>query len=234
MAVGLGLMFAIRLPRNFASPYKSANISQFWRSWHMSLSRWLRDCLYIPLGGNRHGTPRRLTNLFLTMVLGGLWHGAGLNFVIWGALHGMFLVVHNLWLAVTGRRGKATVPGEVGAATLPGWGLTMLGVMVAWVFFRASPTAGAMTMLRAMLGQSDAASVSVDAGQAAMVGLAVAIALLAPNSQQIGRWAQLAMQQGVRSFALRITLGLGSGAALVAAYVAALRISTSPFLYFNF
>ena len=233
MAIGLGLMFAIRLPWNFASPYKSANITQFWRTWHMSLSQWLRDYLYIPLGGNRHGTPRRLANLFITMVLGGLWHGAALNFVIWGALHGMYLVAHNLWIMLSGRP-KTAAPGETGPASLPGWALTMLGVMVAWVFFRATTTSGAMAMIWAMLGLADGAVVALDPGVVAMIALATALAVLAPGSGQISGWTQVALQGRAGSFALRMVLGLATGGALVAAYVAELRVSTSPFLYFNF
>lgn len=90
MAIGLSRLFGVRLPLNFNSPYKSRNISEFWRRWHMTLSRFLRDYLYIPLGGNRHGILRRQSNLITTMILGGLWHGAGWNFVIWGGLHGGF------------------------------------------------------------------------------------------------------------------------------------------------
>ena len=97
MAIGLSRLFGIRLPLNFNSPYKSRNIIEFWRRWHMTLSRFLRDYLYFPLGGNRHGPARRYANLMITMLLGGLWHGAGWNFAIWGALHGLFLSVNHLW-----------------------------------------------------------------------------------------------------------------------------------------
>ena len=97
MAIGLSRIFGVRFPLNFSSPYKSHNIAEFWRRWHMTLSRFLRDYLYIPLKGNRHGTFRRQTNLITTLVLGGLWHGAGWNFVIWGGLHGGFLVINQLW-----------------------------------------------------------------------------------------------------------------------------------------
>ena len=90
-------MFNVQFPLNFNSPYKATDISDFWRRWHMTLSHFLRDHLYIPLGGNRHGEPRRLVNLMLTMLLGGLWHGAAWTFVIWGALHGLYLVVHHTW-----------------------------------------------------------------------------------------------------------------------------------------
>ena len=95
MAIGMSLLFGIKLPFNFDAPYKSQSIVEFWRRWHISLSRFLRDYLYIPLGGNRHGEGRRNLNLAATMVLGGLWHGAGVTFVLWGALHGLFLTINH-------------------------------------------------------------------------------------------------------------------------------------------
>jgi alginate O-acetyltransferase complex protein AlgI len=107
MAVGLSLCLGVQLPLNFRSPYKSTNIIEFWRRWHISLSNFLRDYLYVPLGGNRKGPARRYLNLFLTMLLGGLWHGAAWTFVIWGALHGLFLMVNHLWNAKV-RRGKTS------------------------------------------------------------------------------------------------------------------------------
>ncbi len=103
MAIGLSRMFGITLPLNFNSPYKASNISEFWRRWHMTLSRFLRDYLYIPLGGNRHGTPRRFANLIVVMFLGGLWHGASWTFALWGLLHGLYLVVHEAFKAVCER-----------------------------------------------------------------------------------------------------------------------------------
>jgi D-alanyl-lipoteichoic acid acyltransferase DltB (MBOAT superfamily) len=100
IAIGLALWMGFRLQLNFNSPYRAANITDFWRRWHISLSSWLKDYLYIPLGGNRKGKIRTYVNLFLTMLLGGLWHGANLRFVIWGALHGLYLAVHKLWLSL--------------------------------------------------------------------------------------------------------------------------------------
>ncbi|HWW71706.1 MAG TPA: MBOAT family O-acyltransferase, partial [Duganella sp.] len=102
MAIGLSRLFGVKLPLNFNSPYQAANIGEFWRRWHMTLSRFLRDYLYVPLGGNRSGQPARYRNLMLTMILGGLWHGAGWTFVAWGGLHGLYLVLHHAWLALRG------------------------------------------------------------------------------------------------------------------------------------
>jgi alginate O-acetyltransferase complex protein AlgI len=141
MAIGLSRLFGVRLPLNFDSPYQAASISQFWRCWHMTLSRFLRDYLYLPLGGNRRGKARRYANLMTTMLLGGLWHGAGWNFVIWGGLHGLYLAVHHAWSALRlplGRR-CATVT-------------TFLAVCYAWVFFRATDLQGALAMVRGLSG----------------------------------------------------------------------------------
>ena len=132
MAIGLSRMFNIKLPLNFDSPYKAPNIIEFWRRWHMTLSAFLRDYLYIPLGGNRNGPLQRHINLMITMLLGGLWHGAGWTFVLWGGLHGTFLVINHLWHAIAGR-----------AETLPGWRrlagsmITFICVVFAWIPFRA-------------------------------------------------------------------------------------------------
>ena len=97
MAIGLGLLFGVRLPLNFNSPYKATSIIDFWARWHMTLSRFLKDYLYIPLGGNQHGSIRKYRNLLITMLLGGLWHGAGWTFVVWGGLHGVYLIINHLW-----------------------------------------------------------------------------------------------------------------------------------------
>jgi D-alanyl-lipoteichoic acid acyltransferase DltB (MBOAT superfamily) len=147
MAIGLGLLFGIRLPVNFRSPYKALSIIDFWRRWHITLSRFLRDYLYIPLGGNRLGEQRRYFNLMLTMLLGGLWHGAGWNFLIWGGLHGIYLCVNRLWQA----RCAVTVPASRVATTLS-WFITFFAVVIAWVFFRAKTLAGAWQMLGGLVG----------------------------------------------------------------------------------
>ncbi len=146
MAIGLGLLFGIRLPINFRSPYRATSIIEFWRRWHITLSRFLRDYLYIPLGGNRLGEHRRYVNLLLTMLLGGLWHGAGWNYLVWGGLHGVYLCVNHIC-----RTGKPRVSNTlVGQAA--GWTSTFLAVVVAWVFFRAKTLAGAQQMLHGLVG----------------------------------------------------------------------------------
>jgi alginate O-acetyltransferase complex protein AlgI len=149
MAIGLSRMFGIRLPLNFNSPYKSVNIIEFWRRWHMTLSRFLRDYLYIALGGNRHGALRRYGNLMATMVLGGLWHGAGWNFVIWGFLHGSYLMLNHAWAALATRLGLRT---QGRLWNMAGIALTFGAVCVAWVFFRATDLSRATDIIRGMFG----------------------------------------------------------------------------------
>ena len=151
MAIGLSYMIGVRLPINFNSPYKAISITDFWRRWHMTLSRFLRDYLYISLGGNGKGVTRRYINLMITMLLGGLWHGAGWTFVIWGGLHGLALVVHQAWCAVRTRLGhdltNVTILGR-----MTGTGLTFFVVVIGWVFFRATTFNSAIAILQSMFG----------------------------------------------------------------------------------
>jgi D-alanyl-lipoteichoic acid acyltransferase DltB (MBOAT superfamily) len=179
MAIGLGLMFAIRLPANFNSPYRALNITDFWRRWHMTLSRFLRDYLYIPLGGSRHGEPRRLLNLAIVMLLGGLWHGAGWTFIIWGGLHGLYLVLNHSW--------QRLVPARDGTAyRLAAWALTFLAVVFAWVVFRADSLEAAATMYRAMIGLNGIAmpiEVHLIAERLGVAGLLPDMTYFAQNSR---------------------------------------------------
>jgi D-alanyl-lipoteichoic acid acyltransferase DltB (MBOAT superfamily) len=141
MALGLALLFGIVLPQNFEVPYRSLSLQDFWRRWHMTLSRFLRDYLYIPLGGSRHGPSVQLAALFATMTLGGLWHGAGLTFVGWGVAHGIGLGAGVLW-----RRAGLGMPNAIG------WGLTFVFVMLAWVLFRAPSFDAALRVYEALFG----------------------------------------------------------------------------------
>ena len=142
MAMGLALLFGVRLPINFNSPYQSASITEFWRRWHITLGRFLRDYLYIPLGGNRHGQGRAMLAALVVMLLGGLWHGAGWTFVLWGVMHGVYLAIHRAW----GMR--FALPRPLGMA------VTFLAVLFAWVMFRAPSVGDALIIWKTMLGMN--------------------------------------------------------------------------------
>ena len=153
MAIGLSRLFNIKLPLNFDSPYRASSMIDFWRRWHITLSRFLRDYLYVPLGGNRKGAARRYVNLMVTMILGGLWHGANWTFVLWGALHGGYLLLNHLWRAVLGQRGDSTsrASSRVLVRAL-GVGLTFTAVVVAWVPFRSESLQASLNIWSGMLG----------------------------------------------------------------------------------
>jgi alginate O-acetyltransferase complex protein AlgI len=150
IAIGVAKMTGFDLPENFNMPYLARSITDFWRRWHITLSQWLRDYLYIPLGGNRRGTVRTYVNLMLTMLLGGLWHGASWTFVVWGLLHGIGLATHKLWSRH--RPEFLARSGAVGAVV--GWSLTYAFVCLAWIFFRAPNFSTAALMIRKIIGQA--------------------------------------------------------------------------------
>ena len=230
MAIGLSWLFGIGLPLNFNSPYKSTSIVDFWRRWHMTLSRFLRDYLYFPLGGNRKGKTRRYANLLATMVIGGLWHGAGWTFVAWGTLHGLYLIVNHAWTARGWRMGKRT-----------GWAFTFLAVAVAWVFFRAHSMGGALRILGGMGGLN---GIDPPASIAVWIWCAVLgfIVLGLPNTQEIARDGLAGIsrppEDGIAPSAVavrfrRSILWAGLTAAMLAVCLIDLATPTS-FLYFNF
>ena len=216
MAVGLGLMIGFKFPQNFNSPYKSASISEFWTRWHISLSAWLRDNLYIPLGGNRKGPVRTYVNLFLTMLLGGLWHGANWTFMLWGAYHGALLALERM----SGRRGMAwRLPRSLQV------GFTFLLVMFGWLLFRAKNLAEFARMLRGLVGRNGwgGAYPLADAGWLNWGGMLFCLVLVfaARNTWEI-RWQP----------SRRLAVGL---ALLFLVCVATFLVNTSsPFLYFQF
>lgn len=143
MAIGISRIIGFDLPENFNMPYSSLSVTEFWRRWHITLSTWLRDYLYIPLGGNRRGRRRTYINLFATMLLGGLWHGASWNFVIWGGLHGCALAVHKWW---TSSRYHFPLPKAVS------WALTFSYVCISWIFFRSATLSTSMLILKKVVG----------------------------------------------------------------------------------
>ena len=169
MAIGLALMFGFVLPENFNRPYAATSLQDFWRRWHMTLSRFLRDYLYIPLGGNRLGLARQLWALMVTMLLGGLWHGAGWTFVIWGGLHGVGLAAGVLW-----RRAGLKLP------AILAWPLTFAFVVLTWVFFRAGNLHQALGLLTSMLGDAER---GVLKGWE-IVAISAAIAFILPKAQR--------------------------------------------------
>jgi len=153
MAVGLARLFNLKLPANFESPYKAANVGEFWRRWHVTLSRFLRQYLYVPLGGNRGSSLRVSFNLFLTMLLGGMWHGAGWGFIIWGAVNGVFLVLHRLYVMAWRKRHPGERPARASGLKLElGITFTFFLVMMSRVSFRAPDWDSSMIMYRSLLG----------------------------------------------------------------------------------
>ncbi|WP_259369230.1 MBOAT family O-acyltransferase [Komagataeibacter europaeus] len=172
MAIGMALMMGIRLPFNFNAPYAAVSVRDFWRRWHMTLSRFLRDYIYIPLGGNRCTPLRQAVNVMVTMWLAGVWHGAGWNFVVWGLLHGAALAVAHVW-----DRAGRTMP-RVG-----GYVLTMGFVLLTWVVFRAADLATAGHMLGAMAGLHGMGGAAIR--HPVVLGLAAAVAVIGPASQQV-------------------------------------------------
>lgn len=211
MALGLGWMFGIRLPVNFDAPYRATSIVEFWRRWHITLSGFLRDHLYIPLGGNRRGPGRRWVNLFLTMLLGGLWHGASWTFMAWGAMHGALLAVNHAWWKFFG---GPKLPVPVGMA------LTFVAVSFAWVLFRAEDLARSIEIWGALVGLSGFGDVTTVDWQI-LVGLG--ICGVAPVSW---RWLE------ERPDGLRPHESVFLGVAAVAALLHLTRVT--PFLYFQF
>jgi alginate O-acetyltransferase complex protein AlgI len=234
MAIGAARLFGIVLPSNFASPYKSTSIIEFWRRWHITLSRFLRDYVYVALGGNRLGSTRRYVNLMLTMLIGGIWHGAGWNFLLWGGLHGTYLMINHAW-----RHWFPIADSEPSLGRkLFGWGITMFAVVVAWVLFRATTLAGAGAILRAMAGSAPGETTSLLAGSHSalwVVGLS-AIALFLPNSQEVmARGLPILEPVAPAKFMLwrpSKTWALLLGAA--AFYVLMDLVKRSEFLYFQF
>src|ERR1700709_1459559 len=181
MAIGLSLMFGIFLPINFNSPYKAASIVDFWRRWHMTLSQFLRDYLYIPLGGNRRGRILRYVNLMITMLLGGLWHGAAWTFVAWGALHGAYLCVNHAW----SNYGPAVAPRFARTANAAAFVLTFVSVVVAWVFFRADSISSATFVLSRMADPTNTVFGRGEMANAMFIAVYAVIAWGAPNTQAI-------------------------------------------------
>ncbi|MFZ5723664.1 MAG: MBOAT family O-acyltransferase [Pseudomonadota bacterium] len=238
MAIGLSRLFNIDLPVNFNSPYKSRNIIEFWRRWHISLSTFLRDYLYIPLGGNRSGKVRRYINLFLTMLLGGLWHGANWTFVVWGAIHGMLLIINHAFAGIRERISWLRMPGWLAML------LTFTAVVLAWVPFRAESFAAALNLWQAMftLPSGDwSASASGIETERALRGIlfGLLVVWLMPNSQEfVARFwrngTDATAYVAPRRLAWAPTVGWGLVLGAIFAWVVMNFGKLSEFLYFQF
>lgn len=178
MAIGLGRMFGIKLPINFDAPLRAESMSDLWRRWHITLSRFLRDYLYIPLGGNRKGEARRFLNAFLTMFLGGIWHGAGWTYVAWGTLHGVFLMINHGWVALFGPGSNSVL------SRMSGRTLTFLAWIVALVSFRSRTIDDAFAMYQSLIGITPAEGYHLSGGALRWVLLGFFITQLLPTTQQ--------------------------------------------------
>ena len=210
MAIGISRMFNIRLPINFDTPYRATSIQDFWRRWHITLSRFLRQYVYVPLGGNRAGRLATARNVLVTFLLGGLWHGAAWTFVVWGALHGAAMVVQRTW-----REFALPLP------TWLAWLLTFIFVNVAWVFFRAHSIHDALELLQGMSGWRGVAAPLASPLQVLLLAVGLWLAVWGANSNTVVE---------SRLFTLRSAM---LAALLLAAGFLSLS-QTSPFIYFNF
>ena len=237
MAIGAALLFNIKLPINFNSPYKALDIQDFWRRWHITLSRFLRDYVYIPLGGNRKGKIRTYTNLMSTFIIGGIWHGAGWTFVFWGFLHGLALVIHRIWKEM-----GYTMP------KILAWFITFNFLNMTWVFFRANEWKDAIKVLQGMAGMSGLVITQrreellsflssyewisfglvtehIDGGSDSLnaILIAFALSLFFKNSVEIAFKMRFKVYQAVF---MSVTI--------LCFYFMSIEMKESPFLYFNF
>lgn len=253
MAIGVSRMMGIELPINFNSPYKATSIIDFWRRWHITLSRFLRDYVYIPLGGNRKGEARRFVNLFATMLIGGAWHGAGWTFIVWGAMHGAAQTLAHGFRAL---RKKVPLPA---IPPIIGWALTMLFVVLAWIPFRAPTLAVTFDLWRGMAGMQGflapdigltrrfadilggIAPVSFGSIDIALIGVAGLIALFAPNSQQLLRDFEIGLDSpgyDARGARTRLRVAANKASVVVIAILLGLSLRKiggySEFIYFQF
>ena len=227
MAIGLALLLGFRFNINFDSPYKSASITEFWRRWHISLSSWLKDYLYISLGGNRRGKVRQHINLIITMLLGGLWHGASLNFVLWGLLHGIALSVHKLWMGITGIKADVRHSSRLLRAICIL--VTFHFVCLCWIFFRNTDFANSMAMM-----QQIATNFHADVAWQWMCGYWQVLVLMAVGYAL--HFVPASTKTAVRRSAARMPLWAYVLVLVLAAFVVVQFKSADiqPFIYFQF
>jgi D-alanyl-lipoteichoic acid acyltransferase DltB (MBOAT superfamily) len=225
IAIGVALLLGFRLPINFNSPYKAVNITDFWHRWHISLSSWLRDYLYIPLGGNRKGKARAYINLMITMLLGGLWHGANIRFVIWGGIHGVSLAIHKLWISIFP---APKVKSSAWKRLLAGF-ITFQVVCLSWIFFRSSSVDRALEMLCQIFNRFGSESIlTMVASQLNIYGLIAAGFAL--------HWLPVSYKETYRGAFIRSSLAFKIIATLLIIFVI-IQFKTAeiqPFIYFRF
>ena len=228
MAIGIALLLGFRFPKNFDAPYKSATITEFWRRWHISLSSWLRDYLYISLGGNRKGRLRTYVNLLLTMLLGGLWHGAAVRFILWGALHGAALALHKVWLRVV-PGAKATGAQMHGWSRILGMLLTFHLVCFGWLMFRAESMQTVGLMLHQIFHNFHAAMIpQVISGYAGVFALIAAGYLLHLLPARVDATAQRLVTYAP------LVLQILMAAAMIWCVMQIKSSDIQPFIYFQF
>ena len=245
MAIGLALMFGLKLPLNFFSPYKAASIREFWRRWHMTLGRFLQRYLYIPLGGSHNGALRTSLALMATMLLGGLWHGAGWQFIVWGGLHGLMLVVNHLWGAWREQNWLLSFVSGHWLYRFFMVAITFLALTVTWVFFRAESVASALNIVAGMFGLNDVSSIgSSTKGIFPAFPVYLAFVWFFPNTVQIMRRFPVALsvpqfsaamrrnQQWTIRFRLTWFWVLTSVMLFLASWFSMSNLS--PFIYFQF
>jgi len=224
IAIGVAKLLGFQFPQNFDRPYSARSVQDFWRRWHMTLSRWLRDYLYIPLGGSRKGTVRTYLNLMVTMLLGGLWHGAAWHFVVWGGLHGVYLVVHHWKNDLRARGVLAAVPDRWWAKGLQ-WATTFLLVCAAWTFFRADSVATAWSMLTRVVTFAPGTTELVTGRVLLAIGIGLA-------TQFVPRAPAVRLQAAIGQ--LRpVPMGIAAAFALFAITTLGPR-GVAPFIYFQF
>lgn len=225
IAIGVASLLGYKFPQNFDQPYRATSLRDFWRRWHITLSRWLRDYLYIPLGGNRHGRARALGNLMVTMVLGGLWHGANVTMLIWGAIHGAALVVEHLF---AGRGHAGGTPPPASSVSLLGtvlrWFVTFHVVCLAWIFFRSSSLEAAFAYLGRMAGEGGWTT-TMSGFVASLVCLGAATQFIPPDLQRrLGTWFDDVPAPAKVAFCF----------ATIYAIAVCAPAGTPPFIYFQF
>jgi alginate O-acetyltransferase complex protein AlgI len=246
MAVGLSRLMGVELPYNFNSPYKSRSIIEFWRRWHMTLSRFLRDYLYLPLGGNRHGSARRYSNLMVTMLLGGLWHGASWTFVLWGGLHGLYLIANHGWRFLRERILRTVSPLLISSRIPVIFGrlvaqvMTLTCVAFAWILFRADTAQSAGRVVQSIVGHAGSAgNTTRDPWSSTTLWLvaALALSLLAKNSQELidGKLRPVLLRGASVRLDRMCSMLIGFEIVMIVllALISASR-NVTEFIYFNF